>query len=73
MRERGIYGGPRCESRLRQGTRSWRCICDAGHTSRHLSISGGRTWVNRATPPTTGARGEGHHHDPAIDAVEDAG
>jgi hypothetical protein len=35
---------PRCESRKREGKRSWRCILAAGHVRSHLSIGGGRRW-----------------------------
>ena len=41
---------PRCESRKREGSRSWRCTKDAGHPpvsaldGGHFNLGGGRRW-----------------------------
>lgn len=35
---------PRCESRKREGRRSWRCTKAVGHQRRHVNMGGGRLW-----------------------------
>ena len=35
---------PRCESRKREGKRSWRCTKAVNHKGMHSSMAGGRRW-----------------------------
>jgi hypothetical protein len=36
---------PRCESRHREGKRSWRCTKEQHHNGLHLNSAGGRRWL----------------------------